>query len=74
MNEPQHPDLALDQSADRREVVVADDEIALPVPASDRSTAGKGRSWMVSMGSWNRGRRRCLALVCSAVIPTGAQR
>ena len=58
VQQPDQPGLPLDERADRRALVLADDQIAFPVPGSERSSGGKGRWWIVSIGCSNRGRRR----------------
>ena len=66
---------SFDECADRRGLVLADDQVALPMPGSDRSSGGNGRSWMVSIGCWNRGRRRSTRVLLSPpMIPASAQR
>lgn len=40
----------------------------------DRSAGGNDRSWMVSNGCGKRPLPTLLAVMCSAFVPTGAQR
>jgi hypothetical protein len=72
VHQAHHPGLAFDEGADRREVVVADDQVALPV--SGFSPIGRGERPVVD------GEHRLLEAapsallspVRSAVIPPGA--
>ena len=59
MQQPDEPGLALDERADRGLLVLADDQVALPVPGLGCGPrAGTGRWWIDSIGCSNRGRRR----------------
>lgn len=74
MHQAQHPGLAFNQSADSREVVVADDEISFPVALFE--TVGWWERRVVD-GQYRLLKPRSpalLALVGSAMITTGAQR
>jgi hypothetical protein len=71
VHQPHHPGLALDQSTDRRAVVVADDEIApmpglRPVDSRERPVVD-GEHWLLKPRP-----PALLALMGSAVITTGA--
>jgi len=74
VHQPQHPGLAFDQRTDRREVVVADDEVALPVPGFRPVGRRDGTVVDGEHGLLKPRPPALLALVRSAVIPSGTQR
>jgi hypothetical protein len=58
MQQSDHPGLPFDERADRLALVLADDEIAPPVPRLGAVLGWEGRWWIVSIGCSNLARRR----------------
>jgi hypothetical protein len=72
MHQPHHPGLAFDECADRRAVMITDDEVTFSVPGLRTVLRGEralvdGEHWMLKPGPSS-----LLMPMCSAVVTAGA--
>jgi hypothetical protein len=74
MQEPDHPGLPLHQGADRRALVLADDEVSLPMAGLGAILGTEGPLMNREHGLLEPGRAPFGPLMRAPVIASGAQR